>query len=538
MARAESGRQPGSPSLGDALAAVLILIVLIAASFLLFGDDAAFGPTQVALTLAATVAAGIAWKNGHAWDDIRKAAIDGIASALPAIFILFAVGALIGTWAMSGTLVAMVYYALGVLSPNFFYLSACVICALIAVIIGSSWTTVATIGVGMMGVADQMGLSPFVTAGAVISGAYFGDKSSPLSDTANLAAAATGAELFDHIRASFLTGAPALVLALLGFAMLGSPGDFDASSTQAAIAARYEVTPWAFVPVAFVILLSVLRVPPFLAILGGALAGGVMAVLLQPTLVLEHAGRPDLPAWVGLLKGVWEALATGFVFQSGDPDLDTLLSRGGMDSMLNTIWLIMAGLAFGSIMQHSGMLDRIVAPAVGLARSTVSLVATVVAAAIGMNIVSGDQYLAVVLPGRMFKDELARRQLPARLLSRLIGDSGIVTAPLVPWSGHLAPAGQRARRNRGHAGEAAVSRRGRRSLEHQAAAGGRNRRRLVRDRGVSSGTVATTSSPCRRPWSSPTTAIPTPTPSCAGRASRSSPSSAPSSAVAAAVGIA
>jgi NhaC family Na+:H+ antiporter len=285
-----------------------------------------------------------------------------------------------------------------------------------------------------MGVAGQMDLSPVVTAGAVISGAYFGDKSSPLSDTLNLAAAAAGAQVFDHIRASFWTGAPALLLALIGFALMGSRGDFDASGTQAAIAARYDVSAWAFLPVLVVVVLSVLRVPPFLAILGGALAGGVMAVLLQPGLVLEHASRPDLPTWVGLLKGVWQALATGFVFTSGDPDLDTLLSRGGMDSMLNTVWLIMAALAFGSVLQHAGMLDRIIAPAVRFARSTVSLVTTVVVASIGMNVVAGDQYLAVVLPGRMFKEEFARRNLPPALLSRTLGDSGTVTAALVPWN--------------------------------------------------------------------------------------------------------
>lgn len=430
----DSGRRPKPPTFLDVFVSVAVLIVLVVASFILFGDNAAFGPTQVALTLAATLAAGIAWKNGHVWNDIRVAAVEGIASALPAIFILFAVGALIGTWAMSGTLVAMVYYALGVLSPHFFYLSACLICALIAVSTGSSWTTVGTIGVGMMGVAAQMDLSPYITAGAVISGAYFGDKSSPLSDTANLAAATTGAPLFEHIRASFMTGAPAIVVALLAFWLLGSPADFDASSTQGAISAQYDVNTWAFIPVVFVIVLSVLRAPPFLAILGGALVGGVMGVILEPNLVLRHAGASDLPNWVGLLKGVWEALATGFVFQSGDPDLDTLLSRGGMDSMLNTIWLIIAALAYGSVLQHAGILDRIVAGAVRFAHSTVSLVTTVVAAAVGMNIVAGDQYLAVVLPGRMFKAEFARRNLPPPLLSRSLGDSGIVTAPLVPWN--------------------------------------------------------------------------------------------------------
>jgi NhaC family Na+:H+ antiporter len=328
----------------------------------------------------------------------------------------------------------MVYYALGVLSPNYFYLSACVICMLVSLSIGSSWTVVATIGVGLMGVAYQMDLSPAVTAGAVISGSYFGDKMSPLSDTVNLAAAATGAQLYDHIRASLVTSIPALALALLGFGLLGSPGDFDASTTQAAIAARHAVTVWAFVPVVFVVVLSIMRFPPFLAILGGALVGGVMAVILQPQLVLQLASRPELPDWIGLIKGVWQALATGFVYQSGDPDLDALLSRGGMDSMLNTIWLIMAALAFGAVLERAGMLERIVAPTVRFARSTVSLVATVVASAIGMNIVAGDQYLSVVLPGRMFKAEFARRDLPPRLLSRTLGDSGIVTAPLIPWN--------------------------------------------------------------------------------------------------------
>jgi NhaC family Na+:H+ antiporter len=434
MSVAEASRHPRPPSLTDALIAILVLIVLVFASFLLFGDEAAHGPNQVALTLAATLAAGIAWKNGHSWEGIRKAVVDGIASALPAIFILFAVGALIGTWAMSGTLVAMVYYALGILSPNYFYLSACIICALVAASIGSSWTVVATIGVGLMGVADQMGLSQFTTAGAVISGAYFGDKSSPLSDTLNLAAAAADAKVFDHIRASFLTGAPALLVALLGFGLLGSPGDFDASSTQRAIAARYEVSVWAFLPILVVMVLSVLRVPPFLAILGGALTGGIMALLLQPELVLLHAASAGLPDAVGLLKGVWEALATGFIYQSGDPELDTLLSRGGMDSMLNTIWLIMSALGFGSVLQHAGMLDRVIAPIVGVARSTLKLISMVVATGIGMNIVAGDQYLAVVLPGRMFKPEFTRRGLPSWLLSRTLGDSGTVTAPLVPWN--------------------------------------------------------------------------------------------------------
>ncbi|HEX5077733.1 MAG TPA: Na+/H+ antiporter NhaC family protein, partial [Geminicoccaceae bacterium] len=306
MTEAEPARLPRPPSLTDSLIAVGVLIALVSASFLLFGENAAYGPSQVALTLAATLAGGLAWKNGYGWDDIRQAVVDGIASALPAIFILFAVGALIGTWAMSGTLVAMVYYALGMLSPSYFYLSACVVCALVACSIGSSWTVVATVGLGLMGVAAEMHLSPAVTAGAVISGAYFGDRMSPLSDTVNLAVAAAGSELYAHIRASLVTSIPALLVACLGFWLLGSPAEFDTSSNQTALAARYDVTAWAFLPLVLVVALSVLRVPPFLAILGGALAGGVAAVLLQPDYVLQHAARPDLPDWIGLIKGVWE----------------------------------------------------------------------------------------------------------------------------------------------------------------------------------------------------------------------------------------
>ena len=426
--------EPRSPSLLDCMLAVGFLIVLVAAGFLLFGEDAAYGPNQVALCLAATLAAGLAWKNGHSWDKIREAVVAGIASALQAVFILFAVGALIGTWAMSGTLVAMVYYAMGVLSPNFFYLTACVVSALVALSIGSSWTVAGTIGVGLMGIAEQMDLSPAITAGAVISGAYFGDKASPLSDTCNLAAASAGSELFEHIRYSLLTSAPALILALVGFGLLGSPGDFDANATRAAIAARFDVTPWAFVPVLVVFGLSIARAPAYVAIILGALAGGVAAVLLQPALVARLAGEPDLPHAVQMLKGVWQALASGFKYESGDPSLDTLLTRGGMESMLNTIWLIIVALAFGSVLEHAGMLERLVAPLLSRARSTVQLVATVVASAIGLNVIAGDQYIAIVLPGRTFRSEFAHRGLRPVLLSRSLGDSATVTSPLVPWN--------------------------------------------------------------------------------------------------------
>ena len=395
----ESGRQPRPPTLADSLVAVAALIALVAASFLLFGEDAALGPNQVALTLAATLAAGLAWKNGHAWDDIRKAVVDGVASALPAIFILFAVGALIGTWAMSGTLVAMVYYALGVLSPTYFYLSACAVCALVAVCIGSSWTVVATIGLGLMGVAAEMHLSPAVTAGAVISGAYFGDKMSPLSDTVNLAAAAAGAQLFDHIRLSLVTSIPALLLAFVGFWLLGSPGEFDTSSNQAALAARYDVTAWAFVPVVVVVVLSVLRVPPFLAILGGALAGGVFAIAAAAgsrAATCRQARSADLDrAAQGRLAGAGDRLCLSE--RRSGPGHPTVARRHGEHAQYGLADHGRAGLWRGARARRHARADR------GSDRRLCPLDRGVgrdlVAAAIGMNVVAGDQYLAVVLPG-------------------------------------------------------------------------------------------------------------------------------------------
>ncbi len=422
------------PSLVDALIPVGALVVLLALSYYLFGDTASGGPNQVALVFCGLVAAGIGYKNGLPFAGIREAAVDGIRSGLPAIFILLAVGALIGTWAQSGTIVAMVYYGLSVLSPTYFYATSALICAVVALSIGSSWTVAGTIGIGLMGIAQGMGLSPAITAGAVISGAYFGDKASPLSDTVNLAAAAAGSEVFDHIRESLWTSVPALALALIGFALLGQPGHFDSSQILQAIESKYTVSLWAFVPLVVVFVLAVVRFPPASAIFIGALVGGVVAVVLNPDKVVALAASPEQPTGLSLLKGVWMALASGHESTTGLPALDKLLSRGGMASMLVTVWLIMTALMFGAIVEHAGMLDRLIGPVLERARSAGALVGAVVVSCIGANIITSDQYIAVVLPGRMFKAEFKKRGLAPVLLSRVVGDSAIVTSPLVPWN--------------------------------------------------------------------------------------------------------
>ena len=329
---------------------------------------------------------------------------------------------------------AMVYWGLRLLSPDYFYLTTAGICAIVALCIGSSWTVAGTIGIGLMGVAAQMGLDPAITAGAVISGAYFGDKSSPLSDATNLAAAAAGSNLYDHIKETLWTSLPTLFIALAIFWALGKPGDFDASSITAGIAANFDVSFVPFLPLVLVLLLAFTRWPPFVTIFLGALAGGVLAVFVHPELVKAFADAGDLPGALALLKGVWTAMATGFVSDTGHAAVDQLLSRGGMDCMLGTIWLILAALAFGGVIEKAGVLDRIIMPVIRAARSTVALVASLVAACIGTNALASDQYIAIVLPGRMFQKAFRARGLAPVVLSRAVGDSATVTSALIPWN--------------------------------------------------------------------------------------------------------
>src|SRR3954462_15197379 len=360
--------EPRPLGLLPAFVPVVALVGLLGLSFFLFGDAAAAGPNQIALVFCSLIAVFVAWRNGHSIAELRDAAVASVNTGLTAIFILLAVGSLIGTWALSGTLIAMVYYGLKLLNPDYFYMTACVICAVVAVSIGSSWTVAGTIGIGLMGIANKMDLDPAITAGAVISGAYFGDKSSPLSDTANLACAAAGANLYDHGRESLWTSVPSLVIALALFWSLGSVGDFDASAVLARIGAAFHPSLLHFLPLLLVLLLALLRWPPFVTVFLGALAGGVLAVAIAPDRVAPFGGS-GLPTGLMLLKGVWAALATGYVSATGEPAVDQLLSRGGMESMLGTVWLILVALAFGGIIEKAGVLERLIGPVIGAVRS-------------------------------------------------------------------------------------------------------------------------------------------------------------------------
>ena len=427
------------PSMTDALIPVVSLILMLGLSVYLFGSDSSSGPNQIVLITGAAIASIVALKNGLTWTGILEAIVDGISTAMGAILILLSVGALIGTWLMSGTVPSLIFYGLEILSPGWFYAATCIICAIAALAIGSSWTVAGTLGVALIGIAGGLGLNPAIAAGAIISGAYFGDKMSPLSDTTNLAPAVVGTDLFTHIRHMAWTTGPSFMIALVLYALLGigagEGADIVALDTlQATLSENFQISAITLLPLAVVFFLAYKKVPPIPAILLGALLGGILAVIMQPQVVIDFANSPNLSPGLAMIKGVWLALADGYTSTTGVADVDDLLSRGGMSSMLNTIWLVLCALTFGAVLEHAGILKRLVQSALEAAKTTGTLIMTVVLSCIGINIIAADQYIAIVLPGKMYKAEFDRRKLDARNLSRVIEDSGTLTSPLVPWN--------------------------------------------------------------------------------------------------------
>jgi NhaC family Na+:H+ antiporter len=424
----------------DALAPVVVLIVLIALTIWLFGISATDGPLQVALLLAATFAGLVALKNGFTTVEIGEAAIGGVTTAMSAIFILLAVGALIGTWNMAGTIPTVVDYGVRLLNPTIFYATTAAICALVGLVTGSSWTTAGTLGVAFVGMSRVMGLSPDIAAGAVICGAYFGDKMTPLSETTILVPKLVGRGLTtgQHIRNMFWTAAPALGVSLIAFLVLGFRAEPTGGvSTQAALdilRSEFNISVVNLLPLVLLVVFTLRRVPPFLAILGSALFAGVLACFTQWTAVKAFVAEPGLGPVATGIKAIYGAMATGYVHTSSNPAFNALFSRGGMASLLSTIWLVLGALAFAAIMEYAGFLERLLRPVVALARSRGRLILAVNASGVGLNVIAGDQYVADVLPSRMFTSEFERRGLAPEVLSRAVEDSGTVTSVLVPWN--------------------------------------------------------------------------------------------------------
>lgn len=439
MAGSTTPRVVKAPSYLDAAIPLLVLIALVGASVALFGLAAVDGPMQVAMILATMVAVVIILKNGHSWDEIAQSGQKGLSTVVGAIFILLAVGALIGTWNMSGTIPTLVYYGIQLISPTVFLPVAFLVCVGISLSIGSSWTTAGTVGVGLVGLAQMLEISPAMAAGAVISGAYVGDKISPLSETTVLAAQLNGVELFRHIRAQAWTTIPAGLIALLAFAVLGATqkGALPEAVTHAElqhIEGLFRITPWNLLPLLLLLGMSIRKVPAVLAIMCAALLAGIMATFMQPQAVAQFVAEPGMAAPVAAIKAVWLAMANGFQANTGMAQVDALLSRGGMDSMLLTIWLIIGAVTFGILVDDFGLLSKLVAPLLHRAKSTGRLFASVVGTAFGLNLAAGDQYIALLLPTRLYRDEFARRGLAPENLSRALGDAGIVTSALIPWN--------------------------------------------------------------------------------------------------------
>ncbi len=426
------------PTLFQAFIPIIFLIVALFINVRIFGDDALSGSNQIILMLSAGIASLVAYKFGFKWPEIRTGIVKSISSAMSSMIILLLIGSLAGTWLLSGIVPAMIYYGLQILNPTIFLVAACAVCAIVSVATGSSWTTSATVGIALIGIGTALGLSQGMVAGAIISGAYFGDKMSPLSDTTNLAPAMAGTDLFTHIRYMAYTTVPSISIALILFLILGflNGGSSQAVETQEilnAISSQFNISGWLFIVPAILIFLILKKVPAIPAITVGALLGGVFALIFQPDVVHQVSGYAE-SSMESKYVGVMLALYGDISIATGNAIVDDLLSSSGMYGMLGTVWLIISAMIFGGVMETSGMLKRIAESVISAVNTTGSLVASTVGTCVFFNITASDQYLAIVVPGRMYGETYKEKGLAPENLSRSLEDSGTVTSVLVPWN--------------------------------------------------------------------------------------------------------
>ncbi len=406
------------PYLWESLLCLLFLVVALSVTLIVLGGD-----PQIPLIAAAIFTALIALRTGVSWKDLEKGGIEGITTGLKAIVILLVIGMIIGAWMLAGVVPAMVYYGLMLLNPSIFLIAICLIACVTSLATGSSWTTAGTVGVAGMGIAVGMGIPLGLAAGAIVSGAYFGDKMSPLSDTTNLAPAVTGVDLFDHIRHMVYTVTPSLIISLILFGVIGATLGGGAANVDevnlimSTLRDNFTINPLLLLPAVLVIAMVIFRIPALPGLIGGVFLGGLFAFIFQ------GAGLADI---VG-------AVHYGFEGATGVEVVDDILSRGGLDSMLWTISLVLCALFFGGIMEKARMLEVIVDKILTVAKSTGSLVLSAVLTCIFVNFVTADQYLAIVLPGRMYTPAFKERKLHPKNLSRIVEDAGTMTSALVPW---------------------------------------------------------------------------------------------------------
>lgn len=424
-------------SLGIALLPILILVVLLSYNVLVYGDDALGGSNQFILLLGAAIAGIVGFYYKVSYKFMIDKVAENLQSVTGALLILLFVGALAGTWLISGIIPAMIYYGLQILHPSIFLPACIIICAIISLATGSSWTTSATVGIALIGIGKVLGIPVGMVAGAVISGAYFGDKLSPLSDTTNLAPAMAGGELFSHIRYMTYTTVPSIVITIIVFTILSltqnTTGAADTESLMLAIEEKFTITPLLFIVPGVVILLIVKKSPPLIALLIGSLLGGVFALLFQSKILLEITEASVLSFEVGY-RAIMDSMTVSTEITTTNALLNDLFTSGGMEGMLGTIWLIICAMVFGGIMDAIGALERISSALLNWAQTTFQLFASTVASCLAINLTASDQYLSIVIPGKMFSKAYKDRKLAPENLSRTLEDSGTVTSVLIPWN--------------------------------------------------------------------------------------------------------
>jgi Na+:H+ antiporter, NhaC family len=423
-----------------ALIPVIALIAMLAADVIWFGEDSSYGANQMALLIAALIAGGIGVSRGTKWKEIRDAIASSIGQATEAILILLLIGALTGTWLMAGIIPAFIHYGLLVLQPGIFLFAACVICAVLSLATGSSWGTVGTVGVALIGIGTALGLEVGWIAGAIISGAYFGDKLSPLSDTTNLAPAVAGTDLITHIKYMTITTVPSIAIALLVFLIVGFGGSATttveaglADGFGDAVRSIFNIHPGLFVAPIVVLVLIAKKMPAAPALFIGVLLGALTAVIFQPDAVQMLAGE-ELSFGAAAYVASMKAMAVETSYTTNHALADNLLNAGGMNGMMNTIWLIICAMTFGAVLQAVGMLKRITAALISGVNGVFGLIGRTVGTCIAFNVLASDQYIAIVVPGKMFSEAFEEQGLAPENLSRTLEDAGTVTSVLIPWN--------------------------------------------------------------------------------------------------------
>lgn len=426
------------PSPLVSLIPIAALIVLLFFTISTFGSDALTGASQVSLLVATALCVFIGmWRYGIPWKDFEKAITNNIAGVSSALIILLIIGALSAVWMVSGVVPTLIYYGVQIIHPRFFLLCTCIICAVVSVMTGSSWTTIATIGIALMGIGKAQGFEEGWIAGAIISGAYFGDKVSPLSDTTILASSVTDTPLFAHIRYMLFTTVPSLIITLLLFTGMGfthEAANMDSISLfTAALDAKFHITPWLLiVPIVTGILIA-RKVPSIVTLFISTALTVVFMLIFQPGLLYEVAGA-GATGIEGLYKGTMMTLFGPTALDAGNPEINELVATRGMAGMMNTIWLIICAMCLGGAMTASGMLASITAVFVRFTRRLTGMVASTVGAGLFLNLATADQYISIILTGNMFKDIYRQNGYESRLLSRTTEDAVTVTSVLIPWN--------------------------------------------------------------------------------------------------------